>query len=342
MVLDVARRPAAWPVAPQRRPASVHGLPTQPPMARDRWVPQRRPAESAGCEDGPFSPLRILPPRPDGPLARTAFPSAWATLAPGVRYARTLVNGQVTHALVVEPGTPVRFWVGPSAEGGLGTQTVRQMAEGRVAAVNGSFSTLADAPVSRPVGPTVAGGEVRVDSATIKSGWGAVPRSFLARDAEGRFFVGEAAAGERATALLARLRAAGRNVTDLFGGNGVLLTAGSLADDRARSVQGLNAGQASRTANARTVAGVTAEGRMVLLTTEGDAAQGRGVGVHELGQWLLQARETDPSLVIDEAVILDGGGTAAVVVPGRGVDSRAGLYHRRITTGLVIEGPPKR
>ncbi|MBM3259891.1 MAG: phosphodiester glycosidase family protein [Candidatus Sericytochromatia bacterium] len=343
MVVDAVRRNGSARAAAAGRARVGHEpAAPRPGLARDRWLPGVRSAESVGCEDGPFAPLRLFPPRPEGPLPASAFPAGWAELAPGVRYARTLVNGQVTHALVVEPGTPVTFWAGPPAEGGLGTRTVRQMAQGRVAAVNGSFSTLADAPVSRPVGPTVARGEVRIDSATIKSGWGAVPRSFLARDAEGRFFTGEAAAGEKATALLARLKDQGRQVTDLFGGNGVLLSGGQLADERARSVQGLDGGQASRSANARTVAGVTPDGRLVLLTTEGDAAEGRGVGVHELAQWLLQARDQDPTLKVDEAVILDGGGTAAMVVPGRGVDSRVGLYHRRITTGLVIERAPER
>lgn len=301
-----------------------------------------REAADVPCDDPGLGSLVVFPPRPEGPLAPSSFPNRWDTLAPGVRYAKTLINGQLTHALVVEPGSAVTFWVGPDAEGGLGTRTVRQMAEGRVAAVNGSFSTLADAAVSRPVGPTVARGETRVDSATVKSGWGPVPRSFLGRDDKGRFFVGEAAAGEKASQLLLRLKAEGRVVKDLFGGNGVLLSEGKLADARAREVQGLNAGQASRTPNARTVAGATAEGRLVLLTAEGDAGAGRGVGVHELGQWLLQARQSDPALVVQEAIILDGGGTAAMVVPGKGVDSRAGLYHRRITTGLVIERAPAR
>ncbi|MBM3271471.1 MAG: phosphodiester glycosidase family protein [Candidatus Sericytochromatia bacterium] len=271
--------------------------------------------------------------------AARALAGKLETVSPGLRYASTRYGGRDLHAVVLGAGARAELWAGdPANETGTSrrTQTVEAAARGALMAVNGSFSTPSDGAVSQPLGPVIAGGEVRVNTATYKTGWGPVPRSFLGWDRSGVAFVGETRPGETGAQLLARLKAEGRDPREVLGGLGSLLVAGQPADRHAREVQGLNSGQASTTPNARTVAGVTADGRVVLLVQEGDAAAGTGAGVDALGQVLLALRLHSPDLDIREAVILDGGGTSELAIPGSGVDSREGLYKRRIPTILRI------
>jgi hypothetical protein len=310
------------------RPAALGHLPR---LSGARPAPLRRLPRLSGARP---APLRRLPAFENtgndllDPVRTRPF-FDWQPIAAGVRYSRVAHGGRNLHALEFAPGVPLSVWIGAPTGNGSSrlTSTVPEMARNAILALNGSFSSPADATMSQALGPVIRAGRVEVNSATYKPGWGPVPRSFIGWGVNGRPFIGEARAGESGEMLRNRLNQEDRMPRDVLGGLGSLLIGGRLADDHARNVQGLVDGQASDAPNARTVAGMTPDGRVFVLVQEGDAGQRQGAGVRQLGQILL-------SLDATEGVILDGGGTSHVVIPSRKVDSRAGQHQRQIPTGL--------
>ncbi|MBM3273732.1 MAG: phosphodiester glycosidase family protein [Candidatus Sericytochromatia bacterium] len=304
-------------------------------MAVDRATPAAlgRLPRFTGARPAPLRRLPTLPNKNNDLLdaVRPGPFADWQPIAAGVRYSRISHGGRNLHALELAPGVPLSVWIGSPTGSGSSrlTATVPEMAKNAVLALNGSFSSPADAPISQALGPVIRAGRVEVNSATSKPGWGPVPRSFIGWGVNGGAFIGETRAGETGEMLRNRLNQEGRMPCDVLGGLGSLLIAGRLADDHARNVQGLVDGQASNVPNARTLAGLTPDGRVIVLIQEGDAGQRQGAGVRQLGQ-MLQA------LGATEGVILDGGGTAQVVIPSRQVDSRAGQHQRQIPTGLRL------
>lgn len=91
----------------------------------------------------------------------------------------------------------------------------------------------------------------------------------------------------------------------------------------------------ARTRHPRTAAGVTADGRYLLVVVDGRQALSRGASLAELTDIM-------KGLGAVEAMNLDGGGSSTLSVRGLVVNSPSDGAARRVSDGLVVMTPPRR
>ncbi len=80
---------------------------------------------------------------------------------------------------------------------------------------------------------------------------------------------------------------------------------------------------------ARTAVGITANGKLLLVTVDGRNRQNTGMTLHELAQLMIRLGARD-------AMNLDGGGSATMVVGGRIVNDPADGFERSIASTLLV------
>jgi hypothetical protein len=141
-----------------------------------------------------------------------------------------------------------------------------------------------------------------------------VPRSFLG-SRDGGFFIQDLPADELApfAQQVKNLKA-----KEGIGGLGRLLLQGKdVRNTIAVAQQKLDASQVGDNPDARTAAGIASDGSLVLLVQEGDDRKGVGAGAGQLAR-IFQA------LGVSDAVLLDGGSSTQISIPGRGIRGGSG------------------
>jgi hypothetical protein len=277
------------------------------------------------------------PPAAADPAAEAArqIATGWnqpgARLKAGVSYTSTGFSGQRLHAVRItgEAG----FRVALSGPGGLRLgQAVAQgsirngKVGGEVGGGTGTFSNWSpnlsrDTRIA-PGGPVIQGGRVTAPNRSLQ-GTTPKPRSLLGWTGQG-FFVADVPAFQDAEAqrrFLEQNVIAQRGATEGLGGLGRLLASGDDVHRRvAMGPQGLNPQQAGDTPNARAVAGVSADGGTLFLLIE----EGNGQAYPPKGATTEQMVRLLSALGARDAVLFDGGGSAEIAVPARGVESLGG------------------
>jgi TPR repeat protein len=292
----------------------------------------------------PFPPIEPKQPFWEQPVeaaetaearAANAILKGWADktgrVSDGVTYAKAPFGGATLHA--------VRVWIGVRNDGTLQgirigyapkeahrlQDFVQKNAPPAVGGVTGTFSDwkLGMTVPAQPGGPVVHDGKVVAAHRTVawlrsdsKAKPEIVPRSFLGYGPQG-FFVKEVPAfedpggAEKMSQFVGKLGA-----QEGVGGLGRLLDAGNDARGEPTGLaQKMKAGQADNGPNARAVAGVSKDQQTLILLVQEGNAQARppiGAGLGELARILKRLDAWD-------AVIMDGGGSAQIVIqpPGQ-------------------------
>lgn len=214
----------------------------------------------------------------------------WSEPNPGVRYLRRAIEEPriSIHALVVDlRAEGVRVIATPESSRWA---TVSELAEGQgaAAAINGGFWSV----WQRPTGVTAGGGELwRGSEPDPEFGHFGVRR-------DGRAVVHGPGEGEDARAL--------SRLTDAVSGRPVLVTRGEVA------VEVLDAFAAANQRQPRTAAGVSRDGRTVILVVaDGRQDHSRGLTLYQLARLMTE-------LGAHRAINLDGGGSSAMYVAQEG------------------------
>jgi TPR repeat protein len=307
----------------------------------------------------PFPPFEPLRPFWEQPVeaaevaeakAVQAILAGWANqtgrVADGVTYASARFGGATLHAVRVRigvrnDGTLQGIRIGYAPEPRTLQEFVRENAPPAVGAVTGTFSNYPykDKP-PMPGGPVVHDSKLVAANRTFakpssdpSAPWVCVPRSFLGYGPQG-LFVKDAPAfdtAEQMSQFVGKLSA-----QEGVGGLGRLLDAGrDVHQSVATEQQKLKAGQADDGPNARAVAGVSNDHQtLILLVQEGDSRQQTGAGLGELARMLKRLGAWD-------AVIMDGGGSAQIVIqpPGQKeptINNRPGGKARRLPTAILF------
>jgi hypothetical protein len=219
-----------------------------------------------------------------------------------VAYGRVTHGGDTLHGVRIRGG--VRVAVASPA------RTVPQTVAGAVQGgqvEGGVTGTFFSPRTFQPAGPVVAGGRV-VAAQRPAHGNRFVPRSCLVCGPSG-CSIRDLPVDPSPAALQARLADMVRSgVTDGLGGLGRLLAAGEVRIDPAQELADLG----SPARDARVVAGIDRDGAVVLLVQQGDDRARRGATARELARVL-------QGLGVTDAVLLDGGGSTQISIPGRGV-----------------------
>jgi len=282
-------------------------------------LPDKRPAASGqntppGRAPGAQSPSDAG--TPEAKAASDDIRRKWNTSRPlkaGVSYAATSFRGQRLHAVRVTGGIKIGF--SPKGE------TLQGFVDNQpefVGAVTGTFSDWKTngGPPPNVGGPVVVGGTMIAPQYGQTGAFPFAPRSFLGYAPGRGFFVSEIPAFDNTTrARLLKPTAEGLRAAQGLGGLGRLLNGGQdvhAAYALKKDGQQFTTAQVSDAPNARAVAGVADGGRtLVLLVEEGDG-NGRpptGAGVGDLAGVL-------KGLGVSDAVIMDGGGSAQIYIPG--------------------------
>jgi hypothetical protein len=237
----------------------------------------------------------------------------WNTSRPlkaGVSYASASFRGQKLHAVKVTGGITIGF--NPN---GKTLQGFVSDHPGVTGAVTGTFSDWAPGS-TRP--PNV-GGPVVVDGKMVAPKYGQTgafpfaPRSFLGYAPGRGFFVQEIPALPTNRARQLQPTVEGLDAAQGLGGLGRLLDRGQdVHDTYARRGQQFGPGQVSDAPNARAVAGVADGGRTLVLLIE----EGNGNGRPPTGAGLGDMAGVLKGLGVSDAVIMDGGGSAQIYIPG--------------------------
>jgi hypothetical protein len=289
----------------------------------------RQPSRTSSPATPPSAPSQ----EPEVQRAAQHILDGWgrqdAQLEGGVSYTAASFAGQRLHALRIAGANGFRVALASGSRGvSLGDAVAGRGVRGAVAnrltgGVTGTFSNwpaLAPSggpkPAIAPGGPVIQGGKVVLANRTIGGQGTPLARSFLGWTGSG-FLVQDLPATDAASFsnALGRL-----GVNEGLGGLGRLLAGGrDVHVDLAQRQQRLDRNQAGDTRNARVVAGVSRDGgTLIVLVQEGNgnAVPPRGAGTQEVAAILL-------SLGAWEGVILDGGGSAQIAIPSRGVNNHA-------------------
>jgi hypothetical protein len=241
-----------------------------------------------------------------------------------VTYAQTTFDGQKLHAVKVTGRIAIDF--DPK---GKTLQDFVAAHPGASGAVTGTFSGY---PNTMNVGgPVVQNGKLIAPPFGLVGGVPPWQRSFLGNGPRG-FFVTEvgpfANNAETAKSLAPAVERLGADQG--LGGLGRLLDHGSdVHKTTGLGTQHFSAAQISDGPNARAVAGVSGDGRtLMLLVEEGNGQAGTGAGVDEMAQVLR-------GLGASDAVIMDSGGSAQIFLPSANANNRPNDA-RRLPTAIVF------
>ena len=285
---------------------------------------------------------RKKPPAVD-PVAEAArqIAAGWnqpgSRLKAGVSYTAATFAGKPLHAVRITGDAGFRAALAGPGGIRLGAAVASGRANGEVGGVTGTFSNWSpDLPPGTPIapgGPVIHGGKVAAPNRSFK-GSTPMPRSFLGWTGQG-FFVADVPAFPSAAAQQSFLQQDlinGRGAKEGLGGLGRLLADGDDVHGKAAmGQQGFDGAQAGDRPNARAVAGVSADGGTLFLLVEEGNGQARPPSGAATGQMvrLLSA------LGARDAVLMDGGGSAEIAVPDRGVDNHSG-DGRKLPTWILF------
>ncbi|HEY0524404.1 MAG TPA: phosphodiester glycosidase family protein [Stellaceae bacterium] len=248
---------------------------------------------------------------PDAKAAADDIRRKWSTAPPlksGVSYTTTIFKGQKLHAVKVTGGIRIGF-----SPNGKTLQGFVSDDPGATGAVTGTFSDWSPGSARPPNvgGPVVVGGKMVAPKYGQTGAFPFAPRSFLGYAAGSGFFVQEIPALPTARARQLQPTVEGLGAAQGLGGLGRLLKGGQdVHNTYAGRDQQFGPGQVSDTANARAVAGVADGGRtLVLLVEEGNGRPPTGAGLDAMAGVL-------KGLGVSDAVIMDGGGSAQIYIPG--------------------------
>jgi hypothetical protein len=335
---------AADAAEPRAQPRTRPTTPEQRAPGRGGPMPWEQPADAAEPQR-PRTQVRVPPLSPAQQAARQ-LESSWRPLKAGVSYATTMFNGQPLHAVKITG--PIRIGYAPQGArlqgfiDGKGT-ALDNRGTRAIGAVTGTFSDFGIPKRGEPEHIAQLGGPVVQDGKLVaplppKVGVGALdaPRSFLGYGPNGYFIeeTGKFATAEARAAKVVGFGGTPRPGGPLLqgvGGLGQLLHNGIDVhkDSKTRQVF-KNSGQLSDAANANAVAGILNSNTLYLLVEEGNGNLKRptGAGAGQLAEVLQQ-------LHVKEAVMMDGGGSAQIYIPGV-VDTRPGGSGRKLPSAILF------
>ncbi len=307
------------------------------PDGRTAWVP---PGDLAAAEQAATLVPDELRARDDDRAV-----SPLGGLPPGVSYRFLYRRGARLHVVVADlaknPGLELApFATAQYDQGTRGDERVAPIAElarraGALVAMNGPFFVPSGRERGKPLGALVANKRVvwDVEDPQVL----ARHRSYLAQTDQGRFVMGETA--ETAEAILRKNRqdafdrerlAAGERIVSLIGGLGRLVADGDPGAWRLHAGYQFAESYYGRSARRpQAVIGLSAEGRRLhLLIQEGYPHSERCFTLPELGHVLADLGAT-------EVAFSDGGGSAELVVRGRGMVRTEGSAPRRPNSSIL-------
>ena len=314
----------------------------QPPAVRDRIEEEGGSCWPEGgyilCKSDDKKPASP-PPSPEEIAAeqiKEGWSDAGSTVAPGVSYTSVTFGGDILHAVrlskpfvISAARTQITDKGGKKKTWQWSGKTVYQFAKDAPGATGGVTGTLSGWPASppNPAGPVVSEGKLVEPVQRSFTASGQVERSFLGHDGR-RYFIRDLAPDPDFASYVQTVKDLGAQ--EGLGGLGRLLDGGEDVHERAQTEQGL-LDQASDKPNARAVAGTVGEGSgLILLVQQGVRAK-RGAGMGQLAKILKK-------LDVEDAVILDGGGSAEIVVKkGDEKDwTHGGAPGRKLPTAILF------
>jgi hypothetical protein len=298
--------------------AQAQQSPSPPPPAQavPNPMPWEQPAQAA---------------EPPGAVQQTVadIQQQWATKPPlkaGVSYASTSFNGQPLHAVKVAGPMTIGF----NPNGAPLQSLVGQTGNGVTGGVTGTFSDWPHKPPGVG-GPVVQGGKMVAPPPGKVGVAPNVPRSFLGyrRNPSGYFVTEVPALENRGASLGPYVESLGADQG--LGGLARLLDHGQdVHRSQALGSERFSGAQVSDGPNARAVAGVTADGRsLMLLVEEGSSTAGKGAGAGQMGNLL-------KGLGASDAVIMDSGGSAQIYIPGVSGANNHPNDARALPTGILF------
>ena len=262
------------------------------------------------CQDvSPQKPPRRPEPAPaSSPESKAAkdLLRQWGRPGKRVSHGTTSYGGDTLHAVRIEGGIQVAFSKKP---GKTVKQFVADALKNGIKVVGGVTGTFFSPASLLPAGPVISGGQVAADNRP-SHGSHFVPRSMLVCKGS-RCYIENLPVDESPAALRQRLNGMVQNgVREALGGAGRLLSDGQIQTSPEQGVADLS----SPVRDARVAAGIDGRGALVLLVQQGDdrGRPARGASARNLAMIFQE-------LGVLDAILLDGGGSTQISIPGSNV-----------------------